>query len=444
MVGLSRFGAGFGLAGLVVLSGGLVSPAFAESFYLKNGQVIEGSILRRTLNSLTLQSGSKVRRISLAQIERVGLITADGNELTGEFLSWKDGVFEIRSSDEVLRVADGKVLEKTTATPGTTTATAPAESGDIDTPADTIAMRTLPSFILKSGDTLVGKILHATGSVLTIRPQGGSALPLSRAQIEAVNFENEAGEVISGKLLGWKDGVYRLQIEDRELLANLPDEAAAKAPSPSLQAAVQKMIDERPDTDTSPPEIVSSEIVEQADAATLPSSPLPSPLLSDVEEPAKEVAKTLAPAKVGAGGPANETAVAGLTIDEEEAKNDAAVQPAANDVSDSQHLIETQVDAVNEGGESVLFKFQLNKPATRPLVVLYAATEASAKAGEDFEAKSGVITFATGSTYAEVQVPIIDDDRGENAEEFNLFLSGDPESIAFSQRQIAVTINDDD
>jgi len=420
MVGLGRFGAGFGLVGLVVLSGGLASSALADSFYLKNGRVIEGSIVKGTLNTLTLQSGGSVELASISQIERVVLKLADGSELAGELLGWTDGVYELRSADQVLRVTGGEVLEDQAAATETASTPAPTESVSVETPTETIAMRSLPSFTLKNGDTLVGKILHATGSVLTIRPSGGSALPISRAQIETVTFESETGEVISGRLLSWEGGVYRLQIDDRELLANLPDDAA-KAPSPALQAVLKESVDAPLDTP------VAAEI-EQADAAILPSS--------DTEQPEKNLDEP-SPAEVGVGGPANEIAVASVNAEEETA------EPVAG-AADGQHLIETLVDPVDEDGQSVVFKFQLSKPATRPLVVLYAATEASAKAGEDFEAKSGVITFATGSTYAEVQVPIIDDDQGEDSEVFNLFLSGDPETITFSERQIAVTINDND
>lgn len=422
MVGLGRFGAGFGLVGLVVLNGGLAS-ALADSFYLKNGQVIGGTILKGTLNTLTLKSGSAVRQTSITQIERVILKMADGSEIAGELLSWKEGVFEIRSAEEVLRVAGGELLDDESVTAEKATAAAPSASETVETPIETIAMRRLPIFTLKSGDRLVGRILHATGSVLTIRPEGGSALPISRAQIETFSFESENGELISGKLIGWEDGVYRLQLDDRELLANLPDDAA-KAPSPTLQAALQSTVEEPLDTP-----IVSE--LEQADAAIQPATNVER-LVQEDEAPLSEQA--------GVGGPPNETAVAVLTVEEE---NDVDAEPVANAAVD-QHIIETLVDAVDEDGGSVVFKFQLNKPAERPLVVLYAATDASAKAGEDFEAKSGVITFATGSAYAEVQVPIIDDDEGESTEEFNLFLSGDPETITFSERQIAVTINDND
>jgi hypothetical protein len=99
---------------------------------------------------------------------------------------------------------------------------------------------------------------------------------------------------------------------------------------------------------------------------------------------------------------------------------------------------------VSEDDETVVFEFRLDPPAERPLVILYAATEDTAKAGEDFEAKSGVITFAVGSAYAEVQVPLIDDGEGEKSEQFHLFLSGDPDTIHFDQRQVPATISDND
>ena len=99
---------------------------------------------------------------------------------------------------------------------------------------------------------------------------------------------------------------------------------------------------------------------------------------------------------------------------------------------------------VSEDSAAVVFEFHLDSPASRPLVILYAATDDTAHAGEDFEAKSGVITFSTGSEYAEVRVPLIDDEQSETSEQFHLFLSGDPETIRFSQRQVPAIINDDD
>jgi len=423
MVGLGRFGKGFKPVGVAVLIGGVASSAFADSFYLKNGQVIEGAILKGTFNTLTLVSGSTVQPTSIGLIERVVLTLADGSELSGEPLSWQDGVFEVRAEGKVLRIADGQVLEDEPTSLETTTAEAAPEEAAVEEAVvgitgETIDMQSLPNFTLKNGDEVVGKILHATGSVLTIRPENGTAAPISKAQVQAISFESGEGTLLSGELIGWQDGVYHLRLDGRERLANLPDDVAT-TPSQTSQTAAQEAVEDLADTPVAPE-------AEQVDAAILPSEPRPEQQAEDTD--------VATPAEVGAGGPANETAVAALST------NDAADVS----LSDSQHLIETLVNAVDEDGEAVVFKFQLSKPAQRPLVVLYAATEASAKAGEDFEAKSGVITFSTGSTYAEVKVPIIDDDQGEEVEEFNLFLSGDPETIAFSERQIAVTINDND
>jgi len=443
MVGLGSFGASIKLAGLAVLVGGTAGLAHADSFYLQNGEVVEGTVVQGTLNTLMLGTGTAIRPTSFNLIERVVLDLSDGSELSGELLSWKDGVFEVRAAGEVLRVADGKVLGSDGIANGETSiavvapsAPAASEGETVNPPEQLIVMRSLPIFVLKSGDSIVGRILHATGSVLTIRPEGGATTPISRAQIETVNFESEDGNVLSGKLVDWVDGVYQLELGGRQITANLPDDVVTAPSQQSLLAVAE------PEEDTQPAAPVVAEAApvvvesEQPDAAA-------SLVAVDRESLIQELgdlAATHDENGVGVGGPANETDVAVLVDNE---PTEATAVPAAK-VMASQHLIQTEVEAVDESGVAVVFKFQLDKPATRPLVVLYAATEASAKAGEDFESKSGVITFSTGSSYAEVQVPIIDDDQNEGEEEFNLFLSGDPETIAFSERQIAVTISDND
>ena len=403
MVDLGRFGGVFKPVGLAVLIGGVASSANADSFYLKNGDVIEGTILKGTFNTLTLGTGSFVQPTSISLIERVVMELTDGSEVSGKPLGWKDGVLELEADGRVIRVANGEVVQDQSES----LQAEAASDESVDAAAgETIAMKSLPRFTLKNGNEIVGKILHATGSIFAIRPESGAATPMPKADVQLISFEDADGQILSGELIDWQDGVYRVRLDNREFLANLPDDVV-KTPASAVQTAEVE------------PE------AEQVDAAI---SPAP-------EQPAEG----------GVGGPANETAVAALSTDDvSEAEAEEPVTVPAVSLSDEQHLIETLVEPIDEDGEMVVFKFQLSKPATRPLVVLYAATEASAKAGEDFEAKSGVITFSTGSTYAEVEVPIIDDDQGEDSEEFNLFLSGDPETIAFSERQIAVTINDND
>ena len=424
MIARGRFGAGVGLAACVLMMGAKAPSALADSFYLSTGEVIEGSVVAGTINTLTVATGGRVQLTSIGLIDRVELTLADGAIVQGELISWKNGIFELRSAGEIIRVTEGKVLEDTT-TSGQTVAASPAADPVAETPQEVIVMQSQPNFTLVNGETLSGKILHATGSILTLKLLDGFASPISRAQIVSVSFEGTNGTIVSGKLLDWKDGLYQLQLDDREILASLSD-GTVKALPIATPVQVADAVDVPAESQLDTP--VATEI-EQTDAAILPSG--------DVEL-ANETDDLPFASDVGAGGPASEPPKA-LALNVEETP-----EPAANPVPNDQHLIVTLVDPVDEGSETVVFRFELDKPAARPLVVLYAATEASAKAGEDFEPKSGVITFSSGSTYAEVEVPIIDDDKGEDSEKFNLFLSGDPKSIAFSQRQVAVTINDND
>lgn len=436
MVGLTRFDFGRGIVALTVAGVGLTTLAHADSFHLKNGQTIDGTVLEATLNTLTLRTGGSVRPTSFGQIEKVVLTLADGSELSGELLGWKDGVYEIRprDQDKVLHVAEGKVLEEAVpAESAVADATPEVEAPKAAAQPEQVAMRGLPTFTMKDGRVLVGRILHATGSIVTLRPERGGALPVSRAQIETVQFETDDDEVVSGRLLDWSEGVYRLQLDDRELLASLDDDAALAKPSIAAVEVTRAETEiEQPDAAILPEDATTADDRnEQATAqndATRNTEPTRSQSVAD---------KALATA--GAGGPANETAVAALdkAAPAKELKPQATATPGL-------HLVDTNVEAVGENGEEVVFEFRLDQPATRPLVVLYAATDATAKAGEDFEAKSGVVTFATGSTYAEVRVAVIDDDQSEGNEQFNLYLSGDPETIQFDQRQISAVINDDD
>ena len=393
-VSFGRFGvvlAGFGL-----LASGWSSAVFGETFYLKTGDVIEGTILDATRNTVTLRVGGAVRPTSLGQIDHVVVTLADGGELSGSLVGWRDGVLELRSAaDEVVRVADGRLLRDDGKEVAST-------AGDVDeASAPAVSMQGVPELILTDGRVLVGRIIHATGSIVTIRKQTGGIMPTSRAQLEAVRFVDGDGTVVSGELVDWSDDVYRLRLaDDRELLAHLDEGALASGSTVASAPA---------------PAVIAS-----TDAAALPA--------------AEDAAALEA---VGAGGPAQEEKVAALAVEDD---GSVAIRPAAS----SPRFLESEVPVVSEDGDAVVFKFRLDHPADRPLVILYAATDDTAKAGEDFEAQSGVITFAAGSSFAEIRVPLIDDDDQEPSEQFHLFLSGDPDAIEFGQRQIVATIQDDD
>jgi len=427
MVGIVRFGAGLGLVGLMVVGEGPASLAVAESFHLKDGRVVEGSVLKGTLNTLTLRVGNSIELKSLSQIELVSFELADGREISGRLLGWKDGVFEIDVAGEFLEIADGQLLNDPSVADATLVATAESEPSSVDS----IDMKSSPTFVFADGNSVVGKILHATGSVVTIQPIGLTPSPKSKAQIKQISFDGADGTLFSGQFIDWDQGTYQVQVDDRIVVANLSEEASKDLPEPSSPASVESTSAAMNESMAEPSE--TAELIEMAEHAADDAG-------TDADSEALLVKETAPVIENGAGGPANETAIAALSNEGSGESPALAAEDDDNDV----HRINALVEAVDEGDEVAIFKFELNKPAARPLLVLYAATEASAKAGQDFESKSGVITFSTGSAYAEVEVPIIDDDEGEESETFNLFLSGDPKSVTFGSRQVAATINDND
>ncbi len=439
MVGLGRLRvSSWGVVGLVI-GIGWVPVSFADSFYLKSGNVVEADVLQATRNTVMLRAGGSILPTSLMQIERVVLSLADGGELSGEFLGWKDGVYEIRSDGRVLQVQDGQVIEDEAtkiAAPAVGAESTPTPDLPEPKPSVAVAMQGLPELTLRTGQVVVGRIIHATSSIVTIRQQDGGIFPTSRAHIETVRFLDENGSVLGGKFANWEDGVYRLKSDEQELLASLSDEAAAR-----VQALLPVQANSTPSEE---PAIAAIEATDAAAAPKLIDGPDDGSDESTTSVPSDGTDGTIElDENAGAGGPANETAVAGLQKSEL-TKEEVATEESVPAGPDGPRLVEPRVVDAAEDSGAVVFEFHLDKPADRTLVVLYAATDDTAQAGQDYEAKSGVITFGAGSEYAEVRVPLIDDEQPEDSEQFRLFLSGDPEIIRFSQRQVPATINDND
>ena len=90
---------------------------------------------------------------------------------------------------------------------------------------------------------------------------------------------------------------------------------------------------------------------------------------------------------------------------------------------------------------AVEFKVSLSQTASGTVTVDYATADASARAGEDYTAVSGTLTFASGERVKTVSVPILDDAIDEGRETFRLKLrnvqgarisDGEPKGIALN------------
>jgi hypothetical protein len=69
------------------------------------------------------------------------------------------------------------------------------------------------------------------------------------------------------------------------------------------------------------------------------------------------------------------------------------------------------------------FAVQLDKAGVTPVTVSWKTVESTAKAGLDFEAGSGSITFAPGETLKSISVLVLSDTLAEDTEEFGVLIT---------------------
>ena len=79
--------------------------------------------------------------------------------------------------------------------------------------------------------------------------------------------------------------------------------------------------------------------------------------------------------------------------------------------------------AEEAAGAAVAFAVTLSRAASDPVTVRYATRDGSARAGEDYAAASGTLTFEAGETSKTVAVEVLDDAHDESEETFVLALS---------------------
>ena len=104
---------------------------------------------------------------------------------------------------------------------------------------------------------------------------------------------------------------------------------------------------------------------------------------------------------------------------------------------------------VHEGpGATLDFVVTLTRPAERLDAVRYRAVDGTARAGEDYEAKSSLLFFDKGVTVRTVSVPVFDDAIDEGIETMRLELSEYPHggrlSIRIADGTAIGTINNTD
>ncbi len=96
-----------------------------------------------------------------------------------------------------------------------------------------------------------------------------------------------------------------------------------------------------------------------------------------------------------------------------------------------------------ESAPAVRFQVSLGAAATTAVTVDYSTSDGTARAGQDYEAASGRLTFAPGETGKAIDVPLLGDTSPENNETFVLTLRT-PNGARLVSAEAAGIVDDDD
>jgi aryl-phospho-beta-D-glucosidase BglC (GH1 family) len=131
-----------------------------------------------------------------------------------------------------------------------------------------------------------------------------------------------------------------------------------------------------------------------------------------------------------------DTAASGFTV------NGAAVGPQPPALP-TLAVADSSVVEGNSGIQDLAFTVRLSAPATSAVTVAYATADGSAKAGNDYIATSGTLTFAAGQTSGVVHVQVVGDTTVEGNETLALNLSSPNGAIIADGTATGTIINDD-
>jgi Calx-beta domain len=131
--------AGAALALLLAGFTGAPGEVRADTFVLKGGEVVDGAIVDATRNTVVIRRTiGGMRQARLADIEEVRLELAQGQAISGQFLGWADGVYQVRSGNQTLRIAEGDILSRE---PGGQATARPAQAAQPARPAGERSVR---------------------------------------------------------------------------------------------------------------------------------------------------------------------------------------------------------------------------------------------------------------------------------------------------------------
>jgi len=314
--------------------------------------------------------------------------------------------------------------------------------------------------LLQSGELIEGTIVDATRNTVVIRRAIGGMRQMRLRDIEEVRVDLVQGGRISGQILSWVDGVHQVRsggevvsIRDGRVLSRAPYEEtggrppAAAAPlrqaEPTVGRAAVPAVSERPAAESPADESTAPESpADESPAAESPAVESP-----DAERPAAETTadETTADESPAVASPAPESPAESSTAERPDAEttaDEATAAPKARNGTEAV-AVKASVDLAEAGAAGVVFRIELSRPAEKTVVLIYGTVDGTAKAGEDYEPRQGVLTLAPGTRSADVRVPLIEHRRLKGDTRFELFLTADPKVATIVDQRVTATIPGD-
>jgi hypothetical protein len=97
---------------LICLSLMLMSASVqAETFYLKDGSVIDGTTLRSLGNTLSIKlDDSGMYQLPVEMVDKVAIVTVDGQLVEGSLVHWTGGIYLLVTSQGLVEIKNGVVI----------------------------------------------------------------------------------------------------------------------------------------------------------------------------------------------------------------------------------------------------------------------------------------------------------------------------------------------
>jgi RNase P/RNase MRP subunit p29 len=92
---------------------GAPGAARADAIVPQNGESVDGAIVDATRNTVIVRRAmGEMRQKPIQEIAEVRLDLIQGEQIAGQLLRWVDGVHEVRSNGDIVRVSAGRILTR--------------------------------------------------------------------------------------------------------------------------------------------------------------------------------------------------------------------------------------------------------------------------------------------------------------------------------------------